>query len=252
MTGHKPTWFAVGDELMWPLVGMGQATARDAVLPVALKPIPELAFCHYAGCLVAGGDANRRGYHFAAMSLIRQSVEALTVAEIGLQESRFATPLLGAWNEGNKTHGELRAALERDIWPHYGSGLWDEPWSDFYRNLGKAVQSYAHYTHQLQGWQLVTLQSDGNLERTVTFGIGTYDPLLATRITFFQMLLTWMLGRILLTHGRNADVLARRGEITRLGRALGASKLLFKGGEWWAQLTPDMVFKPGYDWMDKD
>ena len=64
------------------------------------------------------------------------------------------------------------------------------------------------------------------------------------------MILTYMLGRILLVHGRNADVLARRSEIVKLGQALGSSKLLFKRGEWWSQIAPHMLFKPGHDWRN--
>ncbi len=81
-------------------------------------------------------------------------------------------------------------------------------------------------------------------------GLETYDSLKATRITFFHMLLTWMLGRILLMNGRSGDILQRRGEIVRLGHALRSSKLLFQRAEWWAQLTPNFWFKPGHDWMD--
>ena len=57
-------------------------------------------------------------------------------------------------------------------------------------------------------------------------------PLQATRISLFHMHLTWMLGRILLAHGKNRDVLERRDEILRRGQSLGASELLFKRGEW--------------------
>jgi hypothetical protein len=82
---------------MWPLIGMGVAVARNVDLPTASKPIPELALCHHAGCIEAAGYANRRGKHSAAMCLVRQSLEALTVAEIGLQKPAFAAPLLKAW-----------------------------------------------------------------------------------------------------------------------------------------------------------
>jgi len=245
----KPEWFTLGDELMWPLIGMGVATARNHRLSsIDLQSLAELALCHHAGCIEASGHANQRGKHSAAICLVRQSVEALTVAEIGLQSPQFAEPLLADWKEGKKSHGELRRALERDVWPGYGSGLWDESWAEFYGNLARAVQPYAHYTSELQGWQFATVAHDGSRHFVATFGLETYDALQATRITLFQMLLTWMLGRILLAHGKNADVMARRDSIVRLGHALGASKLLFKRGEWWAQLAPHMFFKPGHDW----
>jgi hypothetical protein len=252
-----PTWFRIGNGLIWPLIGMGVAVARSVGLSAELKPIPELAICHHAGCVEAAGYANQRGKHSAAMSLVRQSLEALTVAEIGLQDPTFAEPLLAAWKKGKKSQGELRKALEQKIWPEYGVGLWDELWTEFHKNLAQAVQPYAHYSPELQGWQFATLSVDYdeksalNVSAIEMAGLETYDPLKATRITFFHMLLTWMLGRILLAEGRSRDVMARRQEIVRLGRALGASKLLFRRADWWAQFTPNLWFKPGRDWMDE-
>lgn len=246
---HKPEWFMIGDQLLWPLIGMGIAATRSHRLSTPdLQALPELALCHHAGCLEASGHANRRGKHSAAICLVRQSVEALTIAEIGLQPPNFAEPLLLAWKDGKKTHGELRKALEQSVWPQYGTGLWDESWAEFYGNLAKAVQPYAHYTPELQGWQFTTVAYDGGKEFIASFGLETYDPLQASRITLFHMLLTYMLGRILIAHGKNADAMARRGDIVKLGETLGSSQLLFKRGEWWSQFAPHMLFQPGHDW----
>lgn len=154
----KPQWFTIGDQLLWPLIGMGIAAARSHRLSTPdLQALPELALCHHAGCIEAGGHANRRGKHSTAICLVRQSVEALTIAELGLQPPEFAEPLLTAWKDGKKSHGELRKALEQNVWPCYGTGLWDETWAEFYGNLAKAVQPYAHYTSELQGWQFTTV-----------------------------------------------------------------------------------------------
>ena len=246
---QKPQWFTIGDALLWPLIGMGVGTARSHRLPSPdLQSLAELALCHHAGCVEASCHANGRGKHSAAICLVRQSVEALTIAEIGLQSPEFAEPLLIAWKEGKKSHGELRKALEQDVWPRYGTGLWDETWAEFYGNLARAVQPYAHYTAELQGWQFATVTYDGGREFVASFGLETYDALQATRITLFHMLLTYMLGRILIVHGKNTDVMARRSEIVKLGHALGKSKLLFQRGEWSSQLAPHMLFKPGHDW----
>lgn len=205
---QQPEWFVLGDELTWPLIGMAVASARNhRFTKFYFRQFADLAICHHAGCLQAGMHANRGGYHSAAICLVRQSVEALTIAEIGLQEPRWAEPLLDAWNDGKKSHGELRKALEQDIWPSYGVGLWDETWFEFYGNLAKAVQPYAHYTSRLQGWQFAVISYSGGREFVAMTGLETYDPLQATRITLFHMLLTWMLGRILLAHGKNPDVL---------------------------------------------
>jgi hypothetical protein len=247
---ERPDWFLLGEELMWPLVGMGCAIARTNGLPVELRAIPELALCHHASCLKTSIFANGEGCHSAAICLVRQSIEALTVFEVGLQPPDFAAPLLGAWNEGKMKQGELRRALERDVWSAYGEGLWDESWAEFYANLTRGVQPYAHYTTELQGWQFVTVANDDTGHALISFGLETQDPLKMTRVALLHMLLSWMLGRILLAHGESGDVLERRATIALLGRALGQSKLLWDRGEWWAQLSPHMFFKPGHDWRD--
>ena len=132
----------------------------------------------------------------------------------------------------------------------YGKGLWDEPWSEFYGNLARSVQPYAHYTTELQGWQLAIVSYPGGGEFVVAAGLQTYDPLQATRITLFHMLLTWMLGRMLLAHHQNALVRNRETEISELGRAIAKSKLLFHGQDWGAQLAPHVLFMPGRGWWD--
>jgi hypothetical protein len=106
MTGteKQPEWFKIGDALLWPLIGIGVATARAHRLPTLdLQPLAELALCHHAGCMEASNHINRRGKHSAAICLVRQSVEALTIAEIGLQTAEFAEPLLAAWKDGKKS-----------------------------------------------------------------------------------------------------------------------------------------------------
>jgi hypothetical protein len=223
---EKPEWFELGDQLMWTLIGIGVATARSHRLSTPdLQSLAALALCHHAGCLESSSHANHSGKHSAAICLVRQCVEALTIAEIGLQPPDFVEPLLIAWKEGKKSHGELRKALEHHVWPAYGAGLWDETWSEFYGNLARAVQPYAHYTSELQGWQFVTVDYDGGRQFTATFGLETYDALQATRIMLFHMLLTYMLGRILLFHGKNPDAMSRRADILKLGQALGSSTL---------------------------
>jgi len=246
-----PTWFKLNEELMWSLIGMGLASTRKAAFSsYDLEQIGYLALLHHAGCLEAGIEANKNGKHSAAMCLVRQSVESLSVVEISLQEPSFAEPLLDGWKNGKKSHGLLRKELEEHIWPKYGTGLWRESWAMFYGNLAKSIQPYAHYTTELQGWQLLLVEYDGGKQYTAMAGLQTYDPIKATRITLFHALLTWMLGRILIAKGDNQDVLNVQQQITALGKAIGKSKLLFQSTEWWKQLTPDMLFMPGHSWRD--
>ena len=248
----KPVWFIIGDKLIWPLVGMGLKSIHKQAYPSPdLGVIPYLALCHHAGCLQASMYANEKGKHSTAVCLIRQSVESLTVVEIGLQDSDWSSPILESWKSGKKTQGQLRQALERNIWPKYGKGLWDENWSEFYGNLARAVQPYSHYTPELQGWQYMVADYDGGSKFTAVIGLETYDAVQATRVTLLHILLTWMLGRILLVYGKNKDVIGEKGKIERLGDALSESKLLEPKHDWGTQLAPHLLLKPGHVWMDE-
>ncbi len=252
MDMQPPEWLKLSDELAWPLVGMGLATLRpEQAGSPDMNVIPYLALLHFAHCLETSVDANHAGKHSVAICLVRHCIETLTLVDIGLQDDSYAAPLLEAWKAHKKSHSDLRASLETHIWPRYSTGLWDESWAEYFGNLARAVQPYAHYTHELQGWQLAMVS--GDFERKgalMLMGLHTYDPLKASRITLFHSLVGWTLGRLLVAHGRNMDVLARAQQIGALGHALGRSKLLFKRKEWGVELLPDMLFKEGADWRD--
>ncbi len=234
---------------------MGLATLNPAPKSnLNRAAIPYLSLVHHAQCLRTSMHANEQGWHSAAVCMIRQSIEALTLVDLGLQDSAYADPLLDRWSAGKATHGELRARLERDVWHTYGTGLWLEPWAEFFGNLSRAVQPYAHYTSELMGWQFQYLPQvgaqAGSNRHVVLFGLETYDALKASRITLLQGLTSWTLGRLLLEHGQNPDVLERARDIAEWGRSLGASKLLFNKKDWALELLPDMFFMPGVDWRD--
>jgi hypothetical protein len=248
---HKPQWLLLSDELLWPLIGMGLSTLHDAHIDDRdTFSWTHAALLHFAHCLEISMEANLKGRHSVAICLVRHCVESLTLVDIGLQDPAFRKPLLVAWEQGRKGHGELRAALEKAVWPAYGAGLWDETWAEYFGNLSKAVQPYAHYTQQLQGWQYSVLatMTDGYFATLDPF--NSYDPLKATRITLLHALSGWTLGRLLLAHGKHTDVLQRREKIAALGTALAGSKLLWKRKDWGLELRPDLIFKPGHDWID--
>lgn len=254
----KPRWLKISDELLWPLVGMSltSVTGRTAS-SFDLFIVPYYAGCHLAGCIEASMFANRQGKHSTSISLIRQSVEALTILELGLQSPEWADPIIADWKHGRLSHGQIRAKLEKAIWPSYGTGLWDESWSEYFGNLARAVQPYAHYTPELQGWQDQVIENDsskngdpGTIGATVLVGLTTYDPIKATRVTFLHSLLAWTLGRLLLAHAGNPDVLERAQRIHELGQELGKSKLLFHKADWGTQLLPFMYFDEKDGWRD--
>jgi len=248
----KPKWLALGEELTWIAVREALVTTDHLnLLNLQVKPIPYMSVCHLNACFSLSIDSNKKGWHSAAICLLRQCVETLTIIEIGLQNAKYAEPLLLAWAEGRKSHGELRKSLEEDVWPSYGTGLWDEPWSKYFGNLARAVQPYAHYSPEVQGWQWVNVMQLG--ENSFLMGIGpqTYDDLKASRITLLHMLVGWTLARILLESNRSDPINQSKHRIVELGNALAQSKLLFKGEDWATQLIPHMWFRQGHSYRDE-
>lgn len=249
---RHPRWLVLCDQLTWPIVGMGLAALQESVADPDLDYVPVLALLHFAHALLSSMDANGEGRHSVAVSLTRQCVETLTLVDLGLQSSTYRHPLLRAWKDGKIRHGALRQRLERDVWTRYGTGLWAEPWAEYFGNLAGAVQPYAHYTEELQGWQFVDLHTNfDSLEAVTMFGLHGYDALKASRITLLHALSGWTLARLLLSHGRHPEVLKRSATITAWGKALGSSNLLFREKAWDAQLMPHMIFRSSAAWEDE-
>ncbi len=251
-----PRWLKLAEHLLPPLVSMGMNVLKEAFpQDPDLGTVPICAMHHLVDCLVESMNANREGRHAVAVSLLRQCIEAMTLVDVGLQDQGLVAEVLRQWKDGRLTNGDVRAFLEQEVWPRYGCGLWDEPWTEFFSNLSRAVQPYAHYSPQLQGWQLAYLSApkatgDGYIG-TVLIGPQTCDPLKASRITLLFGLFCWVIGRLLLAFGRNPDVNSLRDKISELGNALGSSKLLLKRKDWALELLPDMWFKGVSDWIDE-
>lgn len=245
---HRPRWLALGEDLLGPVVHVALITTRSlSFANEQVEPLAHMAACHFVGCLEASIEANKQGRHSVAICLLRQCLEALTVFEVGLQSEAYAVPLLLDWSEGRKTTGLLRKSLEQNVWADYGNGLWDEPWSEYFGNLAKAVHPYAHYSPELQGWQwAVAIQrSTGAI---MTIGMNTYDELRAARITLLHILLGWTVARILIAHADNEIALRHQKQVHDVAVALASSDLLFKQESWETQLTPHILFEYGYDW----
>jgi hypothetical protein len=129
-------------------------------------------------------------------------------------------------------------------------GLWDEPWADFFGNLARAVQPYAHYSPQLLGWQMAFHGYGGGNRFLVKVGPAAYDALKASRIALLHALVIWTLARLLLQNSQLPDVSDLAAAVSALGNALASSKLLFKSKNWADELAPHVLFKPGHDWQD--
>jgi hypothetical protein len=237
----QPEWLILGESILGPLlrdvsVGIKTFSGPD----FHITQLPSLALNHYAHSLQTSIETNREGRHAVAISLLRHAVEALTIIELGLVDSGFSYPLLEKWDSGKKSHGELRKALEHHVWPGYGSGLWDEPWAEYFAQWAKAVQPYAHCSPELIQWNLAAV-TDSSSGRFVA-GTGLYDASKASRLTLFHILAGWTLGRILFANCSPPSTLVEPSAIDALGRALSNSEFLTKGQDWSVQLWPHMFF----------
>ena len=248
---EKPKWLELGEPLIGSILAIAKTTLEQSQLAdFDLAQIPVLSVYHFASSLDTSIDANQKGRHSVAISLTRHCIEALTLIDVGLQDEAFALPLLDKWRDGKKNSGNLRQGLEKSIWPRYGTGLWDEPWGEFFGNLSRAVQPYAHCSRELLEWQFAVLNHSCG-EAKFTVAVGAYDPLKASRITLLHVLVGWTLGRLLLENRSNPTVTAISRDICELGKALGSSKLLVKQKDWSLELLPNLLFKSGSDWRDE-
>jgi hypothetical protein len=250
----KPKWLLVTDKLLsdWKLfqIGIDYFDNRIAAAVVQNKTderaVPKFALFHFGQSLEISMYANEKGRHAIAISIIRHCVEALTLIDIGLQEVSYSDSLFVSWIANKKSHGELRASLQKHVWQRYSGGLWNESWADFFKNLSQAVQPYAHYTNDLRQWQYKVLSSGAadlsNNTFNVEIGPFTYDPLKASRITLLHCLLIWALGRLF--QENKVPLEDPIGNlIGELGISLSNSKLLFPNTDWGVQLYGTMIFK---------
>lgn len=204
-----------------------------------VKSAPMLAHLFVLDTLVLSNRANREGMHANALSLTRQSIEAINVIELGICGHADAEAMLLRWDADQITAGKLRAWLQMNVWTGYGPGLWSEPWSTFMHEFTGAVQPYAHYGRSLAQWQL-RLHSmhdderdDADLTAVIEVRPRAYDAQKATRITLFHALLSYVLGRIWsAAHPEEAAFAALLG---RLGAALGKSRYLDGHETNWSQ-----------------
>jgi hypothetical protein len=195
-------------------------------LPLQVKFAPTLAHWFVLDSLYLANDANRAGMHANALALTRQCIEAFSVIELGICDHADAASMLQRWWDDEITSGQLRRWLSEQVWPRYGSGLWQEPWSDFMAKLASAVQAYAHYTSKLSQWQLRFLGGPpGQMENhLIEIRPRAYDAQKATRITLYHGILTYTLARIGIAAHQADDEF--RALISRLGKALGKSRYL--------------------------
>ena len=159
---QPPSWFVTGNRLKGDVFPTAVKALRCLETPDAMHEslIPEAALFHSSDCLTASMQANAAGQHSVAIGLLRSCLEALTLVDVGLQANEYRLPRLRQWNQKKRTASDIRKDLERDVWPRYGYGLWDEAWGHFFGNLARALHPYAHYSPELMGWQMSSLRMD--------------------------------------------------------------------------------------------
>lgn len=247
-----PDWFVHGRDLIWAVPRAVHSIFEEPRSNVAHGISGLCATIHYLHCLSLSVEANRKGQHAVAICLVRQCVEALTVIEVGLlRESDIGASLMDAWSTQGRSSGSIRRELEARVWPRYAPGLWGENWAAYFGAFCRAVQPYAHYSPQLQGWQMVLIDDsvqrdvDGSYLMLSRVGLNSYEANKATRVTCLHCLLSWTLGHIL---GENRDLGDLTQGISDLGTALAAADELCRGNvDWPTQFWAHEFTRPSAD-----
>jgi hypothetical protein len=247
----RPRWLEICHQNLIPLLEHTSASLSERNdLDPHVRTAPLLASYHLHQCVLSSVDANEKGRYSVAMALLRQCIEALTIVDAGLQPGGFATEVLLSWRQGQSRQGQIRKTLEAERWPLYGRGLWQEPWAEYFGNLARAVQPYAHYSPTLMGWQYsvpATVQAQGDEPIAVRsyIGLNAKDLLKGARVSLFISLVGWTVARLL---ERNDISCPMRGEkLTEWGKSIGNSDLLDGSTSCW----PD-VFLPHLFFYDEE
>ncbi len=249
MTRRAPEWFLISEEANPQIMRRIAAAVTANEMTLQIKSAPMLAHWFVLDALLLANRANRDGMHANALTLTRQCVEAISIIELGVCGHPAAEATLLKWEADELTPGKLRAWLQVNVWPRYGSGLWNEPWFMFMREFAGAVQPYAHYGRSLAQWQLRlhrlydAAEPNADLKAIIEMRPRAYDAQKATRITLFHALLHYTLGRIW-TVANYADI-EFAALITRLGVALGKSRYLDGHQTDWSQQFWAMVWERG-------
>ncbi|EXJ51016.1 hypothetical protein [Microbacterium sp. MRS-1] len=244
----EPEWFRLTEAATTEIMSrVSEAVSANAMAP-QVQALPTLAHWFLLDGLLLANQANRAGMHANALALTRQCVEAMSIIELGICGHPDAEATLHKWEADELTPGKLRAWLQANVWPQYGTGLWNEHWSDFMREFASAIQPYAHYSSPLLQWQYrlhhVPLPSndDGSKELSTVIELmpRAYDAQKATRITLFHGLISYVLGRIVATS--RPDDAEFRQLVERVGDALGKSRYLDGHATNWSQQFWAMVW----------
>ena len=247
MKKATPEWFTIAEEATPEVMRRVADAVKANTMAVQVRSSSMLAHWFVLDSMQMANNANRDGMHANALALTRQCIEATGVIELGICGHAEAEATLTRWDADQLTPGKLRAWLEANVWPRYGTGLWTEPWSVFMREFAAAIQPYAHYGPKLAQWQLRLLDGpppppdnpDAKSHLFIEIRPRAYDAQKATRITLYHALLTYTLGRVWMAAYSNDERFGALME--RLRIALGKSRYLDGhetnwGSQFWAML----------------
>jgi len=249
MSRPAPEWFVIGEEAAPQIMRRIADAISVNTMALQVKSSAMLAHWFVLDTLLLANQANREGMHANALALTLQCIEAIGVIELGICGLPGAEAMLLKWDADNVAPGKLRAWLQDNVWPRYGSGLWTEPWSTFIREFAGAVQPYAHYGRSLAQWQFRLHricdadEPDADLKAIIEIRPRAYDAQKATRITLFHALLHYTLGRIWIA--ANIGDAEFAALINRLGVALAKSRYLDGHQTDWSQQFWAMVWERG-------
>jgi len=250
MASSIPEWFEIIDTATQQVMQRIAGAVAANTMSLQVRSSPMLAHWFILDTLLLANGANRQGMHANALALTRQCIEAISVVELGICNHPDAEGMLLKWDGDRATAGELPKWLQANVWPHYGTGLWTEPWDVFMREFASAIQPYAHYGRDLAQWQL-RLQGFAEISEDpkvagrclIEMRPRAYDPQKATRITLFHGLLTYVLGRVWMASNPGDDQFDAL--MSRLGTALGKSRYLDGHSTDWSQQFWAMLWDCG-------
>lgn len=209
----------------------------DAVLSF----IPHFSGKHCLDCIVESDVANIHGHHAVSICLLRQVIEALGVMTISISGLPDRISVLRRWKDNKLTAGRIRQILENRIWVNFPvSGLWDEDWATFFRNIARSVQPYAHFTTGLMNWHWTVLSDSPPYMLAVGPSDDHYDEAKALRVRTLEGITVWCMGSIIAALGSTrGDSLAALSEsLTRLRQVLLSLETIWPKGNWPAHLAP--------------
>lgn len=251
---QPPAWLTTAEEIHEVIVKLAARRLEGRRRSdFDVTAIPQLALHHHLSCWSQANEANRTGMHSVSLTLLRSCIESLSLIELGLSDALGTEEELIAWRDCKHKLGDVRKFLELNVWPSRGHGLRGETWTETMTLLAKHIQPYAHYSRQLQWWQLADASEVLGLARPAANRLyvipGKYDPLKASRITIMLVVLVWALGRIVCSPADHEPLSVKLDE---LGRQLSSDRLLFGKTQWEWDLNANVLYYEPGSWRKRD